>query len=165
MYVNDMHTTLSACKYIQLADDTTIYLKGKDGIAMCKLCNAMNNELDQLQDWFRANKLRFNAKKYNYMYLLFTNRKVIKPITLLMNNVTIPKVYNTKFLGITTDDKLEWDMHVLTLQAKLAKIMYILSKIKHILPTRDLRCLYFTLVHPHLEYGCILWGYDKKRTT
>ena len=112
------------------------------------MCNTMNNELDKLQYWFKANKLSINTKPSNYM--LFTNTIVIQPITLLINNVTIPKVSNSMFLRITIDDKLECDMHIFALKAKLARKMYILSTIRHILPTRELRCLSFTLIHQHL---------------
>ena len=38
-----------------------------------------------------------------------------------------------------------------------------LNRVKNLLSKRLLKCLYFTLIQPYLDYGCILWGDAKKK--
>jgi hypothetical protein len=35
--------------------------------------------------------------------------------------------------------------------------------VKNVLSTKLLKTLYYTLIHPHLNYGCILWGVAYKK--
>jgi len=65
VYTNDLPRCLNLTKSILFADDTTVYLSFKT-----YLYTTTNNELLNLTDWFRANKLSINISKTNYM--LFT---------------------------------------------------------------------------------------------
>ena len=69
----------------------------------------MNEELQILNDWFKANKLSLNASKTNY--ILFRNKNMesnFKTFKLLINGSEIILVSKTKFLCILVDEHLEW---------------------------------------------------------
>ncbi len=36
--------------------------------------------------------------------------------------------------------------------------LYAINRSKHILTQKHLRTLYYSLVHPHLNYGTLIWG-------
>ena len=55
VYCNDLPKNLNFCKSILFADDTTLYL------VYLKWC--IQEELNQMLDWFRANKLTLNLNK------------------------------------------------------------------------------------------------------
>ena len=38
-----------------------------------------------------------------------------------INGISIHRVYNTPFLGVTIDDKLNWKEHIKMIQSKLSK--------------------------------------------
>ena len=64
LYSNDIHRSLSYCKSILFADDTTIYLNGKN---LNVLYEQVNSDLKSLTDWFRANQLSVNPTKTKYI--------------------------------------------------------------------------------------------------
>ena len=70
----------------------------------------MNDQLQKLTDWFRANRL--NISKTNYM--LFTNQKHQPDtnINLQLSDSNIQRTNCAKFLGLYIDEKLKWDEHI-----------------------------------------------------
>ena len=70
----------------------------------------------------------------------------------------IERVNVAKFLGIYINDELRWDAHIKHVSHKLASGNYAINSVKHLLSTSNLKQLYFSLIHSHLQYGIILWG-------
>ena len=60
-------------------------------------------------------------------YILFGNSNVTNDAPLLICNHTIIRIENTKFLGIFTDEKLNWGSHSEYLCSKLAKSVGLLK--------------------------------------
>ena len=67
-------------------------------------------------------------------------------------------IYNINLLGIIIDNKLTWKPHIANIRTKISKALGTLNKVKHNIPTKLKRQLYFSLIHPHLLYGVELWG-------
>ncbi len=66
----------------------------------------MNQNLDSLSDWFRANKLSLNVtKNHDMLYTKSTPSNNVR--YLAIGNENISKVACTKFLGMHIDDKLK----------------------------------------------------------
>ena len=159
IYINDLHKCLKFSNCIQFADDTTMYLAG-EGIKSTYEC--LNNDLTNIMDWFRANCLSLNLQKTKYM--LFNHKYDSTNIpNLIVGGNTIERVKKAKFLGILLDDKLNWDEHIKHCRKKIVSGLYALNAMKHYLRTQHLRCLYFAMVHPFLQYGCVLWGGAAKK--
>ena len=76
----------------------------------------------------------------------------------------IKQVSETKFLGITIDNKLSWDTHINKLSKKVSCATGILNRIKDNIPSELYKNLYHTLFESHLAYGITAWGgvSDKK---
>ena len=66
IYVNDISNS-TKIEVLSFADDTTVTLSSPD---IPKLYSTMNQELEKLNDWFRANRLCLNVKK-KHKYILF----------------------------------------------------------------------------------------------
>ena len=58
-------------------------------------------------------------------------------------------------------ENLSWDSHIRTIKSKVSKSIGILCKIRKNLSCSVLRNLYFTLVHPYLDYCNIIWAANK----
>ena len=151
------------CKYLHFilfADDTNIFYSNTD---LCRLMYIVNDELNALSDWFKANRLSLNIKKTNYM--MFGNKKIavncptnITKFCIKIDDVDINEVEYTKFLGIFIDKKLTWQRHVSYISSKIARSLYVLNRLKFKLSFNALFSLYFSLIYPHLIYCNILWG-------
>ena len=118
-----------------------------------------NEELSHVNDWFALNKLSLNLKKTNYI-LFRSHRKPIpsNTLTLHINNVEIPKVSSTKFLGILVDQFLTWSDHISNITSKISRNLGILSRITYLLPQHIRKNLYYTMIHPYISYCNIVWA-------
>jgi hypothetical protein len=82
-YINDFYTATSLFSVL-FADDTTCLSKGKN---LNELIIYVNNELQKIANWFRANKMAVNTSKTKFI-VFRTRGKVIDPneCRLLFNN-------------------------------------------------------------------------------
>ena len=75
----------------------------------------MVHDMSLLNNWFKANQLSLNLRKTNLMLFWQMN----KQMDITLDGIKIPQVHNTKFLGITIDNELNWDMHINKVHEKL----------------------------------------------
>ena len=112
-----------------------------------------------ISSWFTANLLSLNLKKTNY--ILFGNKK-LSDTCIKLNNETISRVYQTKFIGVLTQSNLKWNEHISSIANEISKVIGIINKIKHTLSTDHLKLLYQSLIQPYLNYCCIVWASPQK---
>ena len=79
--------------------------------------------------------------------------------TLSIKGVAIEKVEQFDFLGVTTDEYINWTQ-TNKLAVKLSKYSGILNKLKRYLPSHILKTLYCSLIQSHLNYTILAWGYQ-----
>ena len=110
----------------------------------------------------KSNKLHINFKKCCFMHFRpkqTTNDGLeVDNELLLINGVEINEVNETKFLGVTLDNKLCWVPHIKHLTKKLKCKTGLLNRIKDSVPLSHHKTLYYTLFESHLTYGIIVWG-------
>ena len=75
-----------------------------------------------------------------------------------INGYEIDEVEETKFIGVTIDNKLTWLPHLKILAKKLRCCSGQLNRIKNFLPTHLYNNLYHTLFESHLSYAISVWG-------
>ena len=105
IYINDLPNSVIHSNCILFADDTTIFLSSEH---ILDLRNKIEDDMQSLTDWFRANKLSLNVQKTNFV--LFKPKQVtlnMEIATLQLGDQLIKKVNCVKFLGVYIDDKLE----------------------------------------------------------
>ena len=154
IYSNDLPHSLQHCETILFADDTTLYFTHPN---MQTLYMSVNSDLSTLDDWFRANQLSVNPTKTKY--ILFAKRpNLTDECSLFINDERLEKVKSTKFLGLHIDECFSWETHIGYCKSKIASGIHAINTSKHILSERNLKTLYYSLVHAHLLYGIQLWG-------
>ena len=67
-----------------------------------------------------------------------------------------------KYLSVFIDSRLNFHSHIKSVENKVARLVGILSKLKHFLPSSSLLNLYCAFIHPHLLYGLSIWGCTHK---
>ena len=68
-------------------------------------------------------------------------------LALTINNVALPRVAATKFLGIIIDDKLSWKPHIQSVKSKLSSVLSIMYKASKLITTTGMYTLYCSLFH------------------
>ena len=63
--------------------------------------------------------------------LSFKSPKCPPKLTLTINGDIIEQVEEFNFLGITVDENVTWDAHITKISIKLARVIGILHKLKH----------------------------------
>ena len=154
LFINDLHLNLSNSECIQFADDTTLVFvhRNQNYLRYC-----MESELAIVQDWFNANRLTLNVGKSSYL-LFHGHTKNFSNFKIELNNIEIPRVTHSKFLGTWIDESLKWEIHANKILMKLKCGTGMLRRSKNLLSKKAKRLLYFGQIHSHLAYCLSIWG-------
>lgn len=147
MYMNDLpeiglFTTISL-----FADDTLIYISGKD---VQHLSSIMNADLTKISEWLNINKLKLNVNKTKCMQI--SNKALTNEYQIIINGCEIEKVSNIKYLGILLDNKLTFKENINYLCKKVAKKISFLARLAKNLTLIAKINVYKTVIAPHFEY-------------
>lgn len=71
---------------------------------------------------------------------------------------SIPKVLFTRYLGITFDENLRWNVHIDNIVMRLRMSMYKFYKLKDIFPINIVRNIYLSFYQAVFQYGIRVWG-------
>ena len=107
IFTNDLHKQLHHCSSILFADDTTLY-KTHRNLVYLQWC--IQDDMNRIMNYFRINKLTLNLHKT--VYVLFQKNKNPKEIKLQLDTPTISNSPETKFLGMTLNQNLNWSSHL-----------------------------------------------------
>ena len=118
----------------------------------------VQEDLNKIDDWFKANKLTLNASKSNC--IIFHKKKTaVTNLTLQINKVTLPVVRSTKFLGVWVDDCLDCSEHLNKLVLKLKRNLNLLKVSKKLLTSNVKLTIYYAHFYSNLKYGISIWGH------
>ena len=145
------------------ADDTTLSSTLKTVQSQdCLSDTDINNELINVTDWLKLNKLSLNVNKTKCMIFHNHQRKISNP-SILLDNVSVEIVNSFNFLGIEIDKHLNFKCHVDKISLKISRAIGVMNRLKHFLPEHILLNLYNSLVLPHINYGILVWGSNSQR--
>lgn len=164
IYINDLVLANKNLNSIMYADDTTLstILNPIKNSELSSL--KINNALQDVSHWLKANKLSLNVKKTKFMIFHHPNKQYVSPI-LKINDTIIERVKSFNFLGLTIDENLTWKAHLNKVVTKLSKACGALNRLKHFLPTDIKKMIYNALILPHLNYNVMIWGHKLNKIT
>jgi hypothetical protein len=135
IFINDLPLFVPE-KCILYADDTTFLSNHTNSKII------MNYIEERSELWFAANNLIVNNDK-------------TEDITFSLCNIDNKSV---KLLGIHLDTKLSWDVHTQNICTRLARVLFLLRKLKLYTNNELVINSYYAFFHIHLIYGITLWG-------
>ena len=159
IYINDLPNVTKKLQFYLFADDTNIYCQSN---TLESLVKTVNCELKLLKKWLDTNKLSLNIDKTNYIIFHSKSNKLPSEPLIKIGKQHIKRVKFVKFLGLLLDENLEWKYHLNELSKKLARTCGIFFKIRYLLPSDVLLCLYNALFMSFLQYGITVWGQTHK---
>ena len=156
VYINDIVNATNYFSIRLFADDTSLTVAGKD---LDLLLQGINSELPAIYKWLCSNRLTLNLSKTKYL-VLQPRQKVNSNLhpPLKIADQYLEQSYNIKYLGLVIDCFLSWHDHIDHISSKISKSVNIIAKLKRHVTTQSLISIYYALVYPYLNYGCILWG-------
>ena len=107
IYINDLVDIIENCDTFLYADDTVLVTSASN---IHDAHRSLQHDLDNITNWCKGNRLSLNIKKTKSM--IFGTRHRVKRVfapRLHMNNVPLDYVTTYKYLGITTDQTLNFN--------------------------------------------------------
>ena len=109
LYINDLPKTINTDNNMVLyVDDTSIIITEPNKLSY-KI--NLNQTFKDINTWFKANLLKLNFNKTQYMEFRTTKRYDAETY-ISYEQKSIPSATVTKFLGLTIDDVLSWQQHI-----------------------------------------------------
>ncbi len=149
LFINDLPSVVQSIMKI-FADDTKVNNCVKDNKGLEELQSNIDNMAESGIKW----QLPFNIWKCKSLYSGRTNGRHVYTL----NGLNLEQVHQEKDLGVIIDDQLNFHKHT---SAAVNKSNQILAIVKKSFMHQDMvtvPLLYKSILHPHLEYGNLIWG-------
>ena len=155
LYINDLALVSTKLFSLLFADDSNMFLIGKDPN---KLIQTMNEEIINVVDWLRVNKLSLNLKKTHF--IIFQKQKARFDVNteLIVDGVNIERKNSTKFLGVMLDKCLTFEDHIEYIKGKVSRGLGILIRCRKLFTQKTLLTLYNSFLYPYLNFCISVWG-------
>ena len=154
LYIHDLPNDTKSLPRL-FADDTCLILSHS---SVAKLEKNINQDLANVSRWAITNQLTINpTKSHSLIVSPYLNKS--SPNAFITLDSSILKVEKSiKYLGINTDNQLLFGDHIKQLRTIVSRAVGIMTKIRHFIPLRILKQIYFAFIHSHFTYGIIVWG-------
>ena len=116
VYINDISNALNSTPGL-FADDTCIIIHQSNQTA---LTEETNRELANVHKWPQANKITENPQKSSSLIILPKTTNNTCDVKISFDNSIIALQDNVKYLGITIDAGLKFNLHIKALESKIA---------------------------------------------
>lgn len=157
IYINDMaNLPLEGLLYL-FADDSALFYPG---LSVAENISQIESDLEKLRTFMFINKLTLNVGKTKLIHFRAPNKK-IEIMPLEVAGQTIEPSKSILYLGLTLDERLNWDEHIRYVVKKISPGVGILRKFSSQVPTHILKLIYFSIIHSHINYMMEVWGGKK----
>ena len=156
LYVNDIQYCIDKNKIKLFADDTGIFQFNRN---LNELRNEASRNLSKIYDWFSFNRLALSLEKSHFLIFHSKRKKIDDNIEKLQfGNNSIPRAYSTKYIGMTIDENLSWDLHINGILKSLYRYYSLFYHMRHFVNHQLIRTIYYSCVYSRIQYGIEVFG-------
>ena len=121
----------------------------------------MNEELQYLVEWLKANKLSLNESKTELIIFCSINKPCKFP-HVRSNDFELKPCQFVTYLGVTIDEVLSWNKQIELICSKLSRTNGIMSKLRYYVPQKTCISIYYCLFQSYILYGCLSWSFTSQ---
>ena len=154
IYINDLFFFIDECDIANYADDNTPYAIDKN---VENLLTTLEKNTDILIEWFYQNYLKLNADK---CHLLVTKHD--SNVQMKIKDEIIYGCESVKLLGVTIDNKLDFNEHVSKLCKKVNLKLHALARISHLMRPEKLRLILKAFIESQFGYCPLIWMFHSR---
>ena len=146
------HKVQSLVHY-HFADDTNLFHFNK---SVAKLNKLVNQDMKNLTVWLNSKKISLNmGKKTNFKKRIFEyqRKKLDIEIKIKLNRKRLYPFQSVKYLGIKTDQNLNWKDHIIDIAVKSNRANVLIFKIRNFVNITILKTSYFAIFDSHINYA------------
>ena len=153
IFINDLPRDINATIFM-FADDTKLMKQ----ISSTDCHDELQDDINHLTGWSEKWELGFNTSKCKVMHF---GNDITSPYMMIdlydQKCKVLDFVSEEKDLGIIIDNKLNFRSHISTQVKKANRMMGLIRRSFTYLDRSTFRCLFNSLVRPHLEYCVSIW--------
>ena len=151
VYANDLINIVKNCNIAMYADDTVLYISGKNFDVSVK---KMQEDIDSLVQWCNGNGILANTDKTKVMIFGSNNSLAKVPqFEIKYAGVSLQKVTFYTYLGISLDNRLNFNQYVKRIIGSVTAKLKQFRRMRGFLSTRAALLVYKGTLLPILEYG------------
>ena len=158
IYINDLPLASNSTIH-RFADDTNLTLSCSK---VSTLQKNINNELVNVSNWFKLNKLSINFNKTKFM--IVTTKQNRPELKVSIDNNLIKQSHHIQYLDVLIGNNLNRKQQIKEQCSKVARGSWTLNQLKHLVDEQTLRSVYHCLIYSHLQYCISSWGTASKST-
>ena len=153
IYINDISSDLTPGTSIRLfADDSLLYRQIHSKADQ----TILQKDLNTLQAWEANNKMEFHPDKCQVIQITNKTKHRLNQ-TYNIHNTPLQFTNAAKYLGITIDNKLNFNTHISAITRKANSTLSFISRNFNKCPQKTKEHCVRALVHPLLNYGSSIW--------
>ena len=156
---NDIYNKLQEYEIFTYADDMQIIIEGNN---VQELGRKLGEGIREAEEYYNSNSLLCNPTKSEVMLLGSKIRlSSADKLKVEVNDGKKTKILkgeeSLKLLGVHIDQSLDWTKQAKHVKQKAVNSIRNLHRINNIIPMKQKRILYTSLVTPHFSYADIIW--------
>jgi hypothetical protein len=147
IFLNDIFYFAEQSDLYNYADDNCTAVHHDDINTLTEL---LTSETNVMIEWFTNNGMQVNPSKFQGV--LFKANHINPTIDIRINDQSIPFVNDIKVLGITIDDKLNFNTHINTLCSKAGAQVSALQRLTGVLDLKSRMAIYKSFIAANFNY-------------
>ena len=150
-----MPQAVNSCLFLY-ADDLSLMFQHKE---VEEIERVLNNDLENICDWFVDNKLNIHLGEDKTKSILFASQrkiKTIKELNIKYQDIEIKQHSEVTYLGCVMDETMSGEPMALKVINKInGKLKFLYRKNSFLTPgLRKMLCN--ALIQPHFDYACVV---------
>ena len=122
---------------------------------------SLQYDLQSVAKWLQANILSLHVGKTNCMIICDNGNSEVNnnpDLDIFLKGVNISQESDCKYLAVTLDSQMKFQIHVNDVINKLKRALSIFTRAAHFVDISTRITLYNTLLLPHLDYCSTVWS-------
>jgi hypothetical protein len=157
IYINNLQKIIiNNSISVPFADDTSVIITNSNQTGFQK---DIKDIFEHLNTWVTLNLLSLNSDKTIFIHFKTKDTRNLN-VKVEYDNRFIANTYFTRFLELTTNNKLYWKSHTDQLSPNLSTVCYAIRVIKPLTSQETLVIIYYAYFHSIMNYGIICWGHS-----
>ena len=161
IFFNDFFYSLSDnCVVYNYADDNTLSYSHKDIGSLkdrLEMCAQMS------LDWFNNNNMKANPDKFQA--IIFSPKHETVCNVFHINGTTITSLESVKLLGVTIDEKLNFDAHISMICSRASRQLNALQRISKYLDRKGRVGIHKAFIMSNFRYCSDVWHFCSRKST
>ena len=153
IYINDIFYFIDEGNIANYADDNTPY-----AIDTKTVINTLEKDVSTLMKWFSDNYMKLNEDK---CHLQISNHD--EDVSAIIGKELNKGKTSVKLLGITTDNKLNFEEHVSKLCQEVSNKLHALGRVGNYMSTGNLKILTKAFIDYQFGYCPIIWMFHNRK--